>query len=143
MSVEEIMACSEIKLLLLGDGKFAEIRNIRTPTLLGTWPCPTHNTQNGKTSHTETTTNKRKRTKTTFRDGCKSGSLIVTRQAIKSSRETPTHSPKKVHNKPHHERISTRPLHDNRSDIDYSVLNDGYDVKTSSPKRRRRHSSRP
>ena len=28
MSVEEIMACSDIKLLLLGDGKFAEIRNI-------------------------------------------------------------------------------------------------------------------
>ena len=45
-----------------------------------------------------------------------------------------------IHNKPHRERISTRPLHDNRSDIDYSVLNDGHE--TSSPKRRR-HSSRP
>ena len=77
------------------------------------------------------------------RDGCKPGSSIITRQAIKSSRETPTHSPKIVHKKPHRERISTRPLHDNRCDIDYSVLNDGYDVETSSPKRRRRHSSRP
>ena len=48
-----------------------------------------------------------------------------------------------IHNKPHCERISTRPLHDNRTDIDYSVLNDGYDIKTSSPKRRRRYSSRP
>ena len=48
------------------------------------------------------------------RDGHKPGSLIVTRQAIKSSRETPTHSPKKVHNKPHHERISTRPLRDRK-----------------------------
>ena len=143
MSVKEIMACSEIKLLLLGDGKFVEIRNIHTPTLPGTWPCPTHNTRNGKTPHTETTINKRKRTKTTCRDGRKPGSSIVTRQAIKSSRETPTHSPKKVHNKPHRERISTRPLCDNRSDIDYSVLNDGYDVETSSLKRRRRHSSRP
>ena len=44
MSVKEIMACSEIKLLLLGDGKFAEIRNIHTPTLPGTWPCLTYNT---------------------------------------------------------------------------------------------------
>ena len=143
MSVEEIMACSEIKLLLLGDGKFGEIRNIRTPTLPGTWPCPMHNTRIGKTPHTETTINKRKRTKTMCRDGGKPGSSIVTRQAIKSSCETPTHSPEKVHKKPHRERISTRPLHDNRSDIDYSVLNDGYDVETSSPKRRRRHSSRP
>ena len=144
MCVEEIIVCSDIKLLLLGDGKFAEIRNIRTPKLLGTWPCPTHNTRNGKTSHTEATTNKRKRTKTTCRDGRKPGSSIVTRQAIKSSHETPTHSPEKViHNKLHRERISTRPLRDNRSDIDYSVLNDGYDVETSSPKRRRRHSSRP
>ena len=42
-----------------------------------------------------------------------------------------------------YKRISTRPLCDNRSNIDYSVLNDGYDVETSSPKRRRRHSSRP
>ena len=48
-----------------------------------------------------------------------------------------------MHNKPHLERISTRPLCDNRCDIDYSVLNDGYDVETSSPKRRRRHFSRP
>ena len=48
-----------------------------------------------------------------------------------------------MHNRPHHKRISTRPLHDNRCDIDYSVLNDGYDVETNSPKRRRRHSSRP
>ena len=143
MSVEEIMACSEIKLLPFGDGKFAEIRNIHTPTLPGTWPCPMHNTRNGKTSLTETTTNKRKRTKTTCRDGRKPGSSIVTRQAIKSSRVTPTHSPEKVHNKLHHERISTRPLRDNRSDINYSVLNDGYDVETSSPKRGRRHSSRP
>ena len=102
-----------------------------------------HNTQNGKTSYTETTANKRKRTKTTYRDGRKPDSFIVTRQTIKSSRETPTHSPEKVHNKPHCERISTRPLRDNRSDIDYSVLNDGYDVETSSSKRRRRHSSRP
>ena len=77
------------------------------------------------------------------RDGRKPGSSIITRQAIKSSRETPTHSPGKVHNKPQCERISTRPLRDNRCDIDYSVLNDGYDVETSSPKRRRRHSSRP
>ena len=144
MSVEEIMVCSDIKLLLLGDGKFAEIRNIGTPKLPGTWPCPMHNTRNGKTSHTEATTNKRKRTKTMCRDGRKPGSSIVTRQAIKSSRETPTHLPEKeIHNKPHCERISTRPLCDNRSDIDYSVLNDGYDVETSSPKRRRRHSSRP
>ena len=142
MSVKEIMPCSKIKLLLLGDGKFVEIRNICTPTLPGTWSYPTHNTQNGKIPHTETTTNKRKRTKTTCRDGCKPGSLIITRQAIKSSRETPTHSPEKVHNKPHRERISTRPLYYNRCDIDYSVLNDGYDVETSSPKRRRRHSSR-
>ena len=117
MSVEEIMACSEIKLLLLGDGKFAEIRNIRTPTLPGTWPCPTHNTQNCKIPQTESKTNKRKRTKTTCRDGCKPGSSIITRQAIKSSRETPTHSPEKVHNIPHCERISTRPLRDNRCDI--------------------------
>ena len=58
MSVEEIMACSEIKLLLLGDGKFAEIRNIHTPTLPGTWPCLTNNTRNGKIPLTETTTNK-------------------------------------------------------------------------------------
>ena len=58
MSVEKIMACSEIKLLLLGDGKFAEIRNIHTPTLPGTWPCPTHNTRNGKIPQTESTTNK-------------------------------------------------------------------------------------
>ena len=108
------MACSEIKLLLLGDGKFAEIRNIYTPTLPGTWPCLTHNTRNGKTSHTEATTNKRKRTKTTCRDSHKPGSLIVTRQAIKSSRETPNHSPEKVHNKLHHERISTRPLRDRK-----------------------------
>ena len=107
MSVEEIMACSEIKLLLLGDGKFAEIRNIRTPTLPGTWPCPTYNTRNGKTPHTETTTNKRKRTKTTCTDGRKPGSLIITRQAIKSSCETPTHSPEKVHNKLHHESVDT------------------------------------
>ena len=77
------------------------------------------------------------------RDGCKPGSSIITRQAIKSSHETPTHSPEKVHNRPHCERISTRPLRDNRCDIDYSVLNDGYDVETNSPKRRRRHSSRP
>ena len=84
-----------------------------------------------------------KRTKTTCRDGCKPGSSIITRQAIKSSHETPTHSPEKVHNRPHRERISTRPLRDNRCDIDYSVLNDGYDVETNSPKRRRRHSSRP
>ena len=48
-----------------------------------------------------------------------------------------------MHNRPHRERISTRPLRDNRCDIDYSVLNDGYDVETNSPKRRRRHSSRP
>ena len=48
-----------------------------------------------------------------------------------------------MHNRQHRERISTRPLRDNRCDIDYSVLNDGYDVETSSPKRRRRHSSRP
>ena len=61
MTVEEIMACSEIKLLLLGDGKFAEIRNIRTPTLPGTWPCPTHNTQNGKIPQTETNNNKQKK----------------------------------------------------------------------------------
>ena len=95
------------------------------------------------TPHTEATTNKRK-TKTTCRDGRKPSSSIVTRQAIKSIRETPTHSPEKmIHNKPHRERISTRPLHDNRSDIDYSVLNDGYDIETSSPKRRKRHSSRP
>ena len=80
-----------------------------------------HNTQNGKTSHTETTANKRKKTKTTYRDGRKPGSLIVTRQTIKSSRETPTHSPEKVHNKPHRERISTRPLCDNRSDRLFSV----------------------
>ena len=73
----------------------------------------------------------------------KPGPSIITRQAIKSSRETPTHSPEKVHNKPHRERISTRPLRDNRCDIDYSVLNDGYEVETSSPKRRRRHSGRP
>ena len=126
------MACSDIKLLLLGDGKFAEIRNIQTPTLPGTWSCPMHNTQNGKTSHTEATTNKRKMTKTMCRDGCKPGSSIVTRQAIKSIRETPTHSPEKViHNKPYRERISARLLHDNRSDIDYSVLNDGYDVENS------------
>ena len=143
MSVEEIMACSEIKLLLLGDGKLAEIRNICTPTPPGTWPCLMHNTQNGKIPHTKTTINKRKRTKIMCRDGCKPGSLIITRQAIKSSHETPTYSPKKMHDKPHHERISTRPLHDNRCDIDYSVLNDLYDVKTSSPKWRRRHSSRP
>ena len=143
MSVKEIMACSKIKLLLLGDGKFAEIRNIRTPTLPGTWPCLTHSTRNGKIPQTESTTNKRKRTKTTCRDGRKPGSSITTRQAIKSSRETPTHSPEKVHNRLHHERISTRPLRDNRCDIDYSVLNDGYDVETNSPKRRRRHSSRP
>ena len=77
------------------------------------------------------------------KDGRKPVFSIITRQAIKSSRETPTHSPEKVHNKPHCERISTRPLCDNRCDIDYSVLNDGYDVETSSPKRRRRHSSRP
>ena len=102
-----------------------------------------HNTQNGKIPHTETTTNKRKRTQTTCRDGHKPGSSIITRQAIKSSHETPTHSPEKLHNKPHRERISTRPPHDNRCDIDYSVLNDGYDVEISSPKRRRRHSSRP
>ena len=103
-----------------------------------------HNTQNGKKTHTESTTNKRKRTKTTCREGRKPGSTIVTRQATKSSCETPTHSPEKVrHNKLQRERISTRPLHGNRSDIDYSVLNDGYDVETSSPKRRRRHSSRP
>ena len=143
MSVKEIMACSEIKLLLLGDGKFAEIRNICTPTLPGTWPCLTHNTRNGKIPQTESTTNKQKRTKTTCRDGRKPGSLIITRQAIKSSHETPTHLPEKVHNRPHRERISTRPLCDNRCDIDYSVLNDGYDVETNSPKRRRRHSSRP
>ena len=48
-----------------------------------------------------------------------------------------------MHNRPHRERTSTRPLRDNRCDIDYSVLNDGYDVETNSPKRRRRHSSRP
>ena len=48
-----------------------------------------------------------------------------------------------MHNIPHRERTSTRPLRDNRCDIDYSVLNDGYDVETNSPKRRRRHSSRP
>ena len=114
MSIEEIMACSKIKLLLLGNSKFAEIRNIHTPTLPGTWPCPMHNTRNGKTSHTEAITNKRKRTKTTFRDGHKPSSLIVTRQAIKSSHETPTHSPEKVHNKPHRERISTRPLRDRK-----------------------------
>ena len=81
------------------------------------------------------------------RDGCKPGSSIVTRQAIKSICETPSHSPEKIenmtHNKPHHKRISTRPLRDNRSDIDYSVLNDGYNIKTSSLKRRKRHSSRP
>ena len=68
------------------------------------------------------------------RDGHKPGSSIITRQAIKSSRETATHSPEKVHNRLHR---------DNRCDIDYSVLNDGYDVETNSPKRRRRHSSRP
>ena len=143
MSVKEIMTCSKIKLLLLGDGKFAEIRNICTPTLPGIWPCLMHNTRNGKTPHTETTINKRKRTKSTCRDGRKPGSSIITRQAIKSSCETPTHSSEKVHNKPHRERISTRPLHDNRYNIDYSVLNDGYDVETSSLKSRRRHSSRP
>ena len=60
MSVEEIMVCSDIKLLLLSDGKFAEIRNIQTPTLPGTWPYPTHNTRNGMTPHIEATTNKRK-----------------------------------------------------------------------------------
>ena len=115
MSVEEIMVCSDIKLLLLSDGKFAEIRNIQTPTLPGTWPCPMHNTGNGMTPHIEATTNKRKKTKTTCRDGHKPGSSIVTRQAIKSIRETPAHSPEKmIHNKPHRERISTRPLHDNR-----------------------------
>ena len=65
MSVEEIMASSNIKLLLLGDGKFAEIRNIRTPTLPGTWPCPTHNTQNGVIPITDAATNKWKKTKTT------------------------------------------------------------------------------
>ena len=92
MCIEEIMAYSDIKLLLLGDGKFAEIRNIQTPTLPGTWPCPTHNTCNGLTPHTEATTNKRKKTKTTCRDGCKSGSSIVTRQAIKSSHKTLGHS---------------------------------------------------
>ena len=69
--------------------------------------------------------------------------MVITRQAIKSSRETPTHSPQKVHNIPLRERVSTRPLRENRCDIDYSVLNDGYDDETNSPKRRRRHSSRP
>ena len=65
-------------------------------------------------------------------------------QTIKSIRETPAHSPEQmIHNKSHRERISTRPLRDNRLYIDYSVLNDGYDIETSSPKRRRRHSSRP
>ena len=48
-----------------------------------------------------------------------------------------------MHNIPHRERVSTRPLRENRCDIDYSVLNDGYDEETNSPKRRRRHSSRP
>ena len=48
-----------------------------------------------------------------------------------------------MHNIPNCERVSTRPLRENRCDIDYSVLNDGYDVETNSPKRRRRHSSRP
>ena len=145
MNVEEIMACSDIKLLLLGNGKFAEIRNIRTPTLPGTWPCQTHNTRNGTTPHIEATTNKRKKTKTTCRDGRKPGSSIITRQAIKSISETPAHSPEQLlHNKPHHERISTRPLCDNRLDIDYSALNDGYDIKTRRRTRtRRRHPSRP
>ena len=138
MSVEETMACSDIKLILLGDGKFAEIRNIRTPTLPGTWPCPTHYTKNGKT-----TTNKQKRTKTTCREGHKPGSSVITRQAIKSSRETPTNSPQKVHNTPPRERVSTRPLRENRCDINYSVFNDSYDDEAKSPKRRRRHSSRP
>ena len=34
-------------------------------------------------------------------------------------------------------------MRDNRNDIDYSVLNDGFDTESSSPKRRKRHSSRP
>ena len=89
MSVEEIMASSDIKLLLLGDGKFTEIGNICMPTLPSMWSCPTHNTQNGAIPITEAATNKRKVTKTTCRDGRKPGSSIVTRQAIKSIHKTP------------------------------------------------------
>ena len=145
MSVEEITACTDIKLVLVGEGKFAEIRNIRMRTLPGTWPCPTHNTRNGVTAHIEpSTTTKRKCTKTTCRDGRKPGSSVVTRQAVKTMRDTPVHlSEQPSPNKPHRKWMSTRPLHDSRSDIDYSVLNDDYDVDTCSPKRRRRHSSRP
>ena len=60
MSVEEIMVSSDIKLLLLGDGKFSAIQNIHMPTLPSTWPCPTHNTHNGNSAIpvTEVATNK-------------------------------------------------------------------------------------
>ena len=36
MTVEEIMNYTDVKLILLGDGKYAEIRNIHTPHLPGT-----------------------------------------------------------------------------------------------------------
>ena len=138
------MACSDIKLLLLGDEKFAKVRNIHTPTLPGMWPCPKHNTKNGTTQHSDTVTNKRKRTKTICREGRKPGSSVVMRQALKSLLETLTHSNELIlHNKPQLERISTRPLRDTTTDMDYSVLNDGYDIETISPKKRKRHSSQP
>ena len=86
----------------------------------------------------------------TCRDGCKPGSSIVTRQAIKSIRETPVAHGITSHpgdnilqNKIQRERRSTKPLRDNRTDIDYSVLNHGFDIESSSSKRRKRHSSRP
>ena len=143
MSVEELISHSEIKLLLLGEGKFAEIRNIRTPTLPGTWPCPTHNIRNGKLPQAESKIKNRKRNKTTCREGHKPGFSVVTRQSVKLARETSLAPSEKTHSRPHRERTSTRPLRDNRCDIDYSLLNDGYDVVTNLPKKRRCHSSRP
>ena len=122
-----------------------KLETFARPTLTSTWPCLTHNTRNGTIPITEVATNKWKKTKTTCRDGHKPGSSIVTRRAIKSIRETPvahgitSHPGDNIlHNKIQRERRSTKPLRDNRTDIDYSVLNDGFDIES-----RKRYSSRP
>ena len=145
MTVEEIMNYSDVKLILLGDGKYAKIRNIHTPHLPGTWPCPSHTSRSTVPQQPAPVVNKRKHSKVTCRVGTKPGSSVTTRQAVKTNCEAPTHHYNtRPTNRTKREQTSTKPLRDNRTVIDYSVLNCGYDTEVGdSPKWRQRHLSRP
>ena len=88
---------------------------------------------------------KKKHSKVTCRVGTKPGSSVTTMQAVKTNCETPTHLyDTRPTNGTKREQTSTKPLRDNRTVIDYSVLNGGYDTEVGdSPKWRQRHLSRP